>query len=879
MYNINLKALIFEPKAAKLCGLDEFLNKAKEFGVKTCIDLKDEVDAETKAKFQYADDFDFATICDKIRMPIFHCVVFAVSDEYIKAAIDAEFKVVRIGGEAVPGLFAMAESLPEIDVKTFLECGRTKPYEVCETAFIERDIDPTDTKHLESIFALGNGYLGLRGTYDERDEALSSECGMYVNEIFESFPIKHLVYFKGFAKNDQHTINLCDWRITELFIDGEKAVSTKLINHKRVLNIIDGRIEREFEFETQAGKRAKVTSTRIVNMARPHSAEIRYTVEPLNFDGKVEIKSTIVKHTIIHGFNPTKTVSEEATSDGLTLVISTERSKRSVGCCVEHKMLADSYTSEFTNEGNEYSLTYAVDAKQGSPVTLEKYAAFYSTADGELDYAKCAKEEASSNCELGFDALEKEQSEFWAKHWENGDIVVEGNSLDQQTVRFGLFHLRQQLPSINNASIGATGLTGPSYSGRVFWDTEMYLEPYYLHTDAESCKGLILYRKKILDKARERAQQMGSIGALYSWCSVDGEETSVIFEASTAEYHVNCSVAYSIWRYHVATGDAQFVYENCAEMLFETSKYMAHRGAFIPAYDGRFCINAVCGPDEYGSGVNNNCYTNFMVQFQLRYALRIYDEMAKNAPELLKDVIAKTGIDETELDLWKRAADKMYYHIDEKYGVYEQDDSFLYNDPVDMEMTPMNVDLRMINHPLDLWRMQVIKQADVVLLMFILGNLFTKEEKKINYDFYEPKTNHGSSLSATIHSIMANEIGYEEDAYEYFRSTALMDIGDFKKNTAGGLHIACIGGVWMTVVNGFLGMRMYDSGVEFNTKLPKAWTKLTCRFAYQNALIEICATQTETTYTLVEGEKMSFKVCDEDVQVTKENPAITIENK
>ncbi len=413
----------------------------------------------------------------------------------------------------------------------------------------------------------------------------------------------------------------------------------------------------------------------------------------------------------------------------------------------------------------------------------------------------------------GFALLRKEQQSFWLKHWESGDIEIEGCPSDQQAIRFSLFHLKSQLPTINNASIGATGLTGPNYSGKVFWDTEMYLMPYYLFTNPESCKGLILYRTKLLDKARERAREIGNEGALYSWCSIDGEETSIVFEASTAEYHINADIAYAVWRYEKATNDSDFVYENCIEMLFETAKFYAHRGSFVEAHDGRFCINSVCGPDEYACGVNNNCYTNFMVRFHLYYALDIYERMNKLHPEKLADILEKIHIDEKEIKLWKDAADKMYYRINEKYGIYEQDDKFVYNDAVDMDLIPKNFDIRVIFHPLDLWRIQVLKQADVVLLQFVLGDLFTNDEKKKNYDYYEPKTNHGSSLSATIHSIMANEIGYEDEAYEYFRSSAYMDIGDFKKNTSGGIHIACHGGVWMAVVNGFMGMRLYQDGL------------------------------------------------------------------
>ena len=534
-------------------------------------------------------------------------------------------------------------------------------------------------------------------------------------------------------------------------------------------------------------------------------------------------------------------------------------------------MVANNFRDQYVNTENSYTYIVKANGKRGEIIGIEKFAAFYSDEDKVKNIGALAEREASKNLALGFDELRNEQLKSWKKHWESGDVIIDGSRADQQAVRLSLFHLRNQLPTINNASIGATGLTGPNYSGKVFWDTEMYLMPYYLFTEPESCKGLILYRVKLLDKARERAREIGNIGALYSWCSIDGEETSVVFEASTAEYHINADIAYAVWRYEKVTGDSSFVYENCAEMIFETAKFYAHRGTFVEAHNGHFCINAVCGPDEYACGVNNNCYTNFMVQQHLRYALKIYDRMKMVAFEKLAEVVKRVGLDKNELLLWKNAADKMYYNINKRYGIYEQDDRFVYNDSVDMETIPKNYDIRHLYHPLDLWRIQVLKQADVVLLQFVQGNRFSSEEKKRNYDYYEPKTNHGSSLSAAIHSIMANEIGYTDDAYEYFRSSAYMDIGDFKKNTDGGIHIACHGGVWMAVVNGFLGMRIYEDGLHFNPDIPKQWRKVQVKLKYQGAQLAISAQHSSLRFTLICGKRITFKVSDKEIVLTNTN--------
>lgn len=759
-----------------------------------------------------------------------------------------------------------------IDLKTFYNNNKVRTYEVDDMSFIENDIDKSDMGHLESLFALGNGYLGLRGTYDEVTEGEIS--GMYINGIFEKEPIHYPWECKGYATHDQYTVNLSDWRIFELYIDGEKATCIK--NHRRVLDFSCGEVVRTYELSVPSGKAVLVKSTRIVNQCRPHSVEIQYTVTSIDFEGQISIVSKVIKNTPINGKMTTDTISESVSDGVLQLNTRTRLTRQDISAVVVHKIDAGGCRAETQNDENEYVYTVTANVEKGKSITVEKYASFYSAEDNCDDLADKAYSEAMKNKADGFDTLHREQCDFWGSHWETGDIKIDGNSADQQAIRLSLFHLKSQLPTINNASIGATGLTGANYSGKVFWDTEMYLMPYYLFTNPESVKGLIMYRVKLLDKARERAEQIGNIGALYSWCSINGEETSVVFEASTAEYHINADIAYSVWRYEKATGDSEFIYENCVEMLFETAKFYAHRGTFVEAHNGRFCINSVCGPDEYACGVNNNCYTNFMVQFHLRYALDIYKRMQEKYPAQLNAILNKTGIDKAELDLWQEAADKMYYKVNDRYGIYEQDDRFVYNDAVDMDTIPKNFDIRAIFHPLDLWRIQVLKQADVVLLQFVLGDKFTVDEKKRNYDYYEPKTNHGSSLSAAVHSIMANEIGYYDAAYEYFKSSAYMDISDFKRNTTGGVHIACLGGVWMSVVNGFMGMRLYDDGLHFQPRLPDAWKSCTFRINYNNAVIEICAKRDSTSFTLLSGESLLIYVNDKAISLKQDNKIVVI---
>jgi len=369
------------------------------------------------------------------------------------------------------------------------------------------------------------------------------------------------------------------------------------------------------------------------------------------------------------------------------------------------------------------------------------------------------------------------------------------------------------------------------------------------------------YRYSILDKARERAVQMQGKGALFSWNSVKGEECGHVYEASTAEYHLLSDIAHAIELYDRMTGDEDFIFTQGAEMLFEMCRFLEDRGCRV---EGKgFCLNVVCGPDEYGCGVNNNAFTNVMAQGMFNYAVSVYGRMKTTGGALFEKIALSAG----EVAVWKRAADDMFVPYDEKRGLTPQDDSFFEMDPVDMDLIPKNADIRPQYHPLNLWRMQVVKQADVLLLMFIHGNRFSKELKENNYRYYEPKTNHGSSLSPCVHSIIASEIGLKEDAYRFFRQTALMDINDFKNNTSGGVHSACLGGCWMTIVNGFAGMRDYPEGLEFNPVLPDAWTRYSFPLVYKGSRIRVTVDADGACIELIEGASLSLKICGKEITV------------
>lgn len=802
----------------------------------------------------------------------FNCAVFEDAKVGIEAARKAGMKAVGVKNkeETYELSHQFINDYTEIDVDTFIETGKIKQMPLCETALVERDFDEKEINHLESLFALGNGYLGMRGTYDE--PTAGEVCGMYINGVFATKQYNHLVKFKGYATKNEFTVNLPDWRIFTVTVDGETAAfsDNNISEHERRLEFDTGRLTRNFVFSTTSGKQVKIESIRLLNRKEVHGAEISYTVTPLNFSGEVQISSAIIKNTILRNQYNTETESESFTDNVYTIKQLIPTTGQHAAVSVAHTVKGNNYVVKDYNTSEKYTYCVNFALDKGETARVVKYAAFAGSIDGIENMTDYTESLAKENREKGFDFFVNEQAEFWKEHWEKADIKIEGSPADQQAVRYSLFQLKQQLATVNNCSIGATGLTGPGYSGQVFWDTEMYLMPYYNFTDPYSQKELLMYRYRILDKARARAKEFDLRGAMYAWCSIDGEETSVVYEASTAEYHLNSDIAYAVWRYVDSTGDKDFLYSYGAEVVLETAVFMSLRGKFVKARGGKFCINAVCGPDEYACGVNNNFYTNLTVKRHFEYAVSVLDDMRENAPDRLTKLLNKIGFTSEDEERIAKAAENMYLPYNDEYGIYMQDDSYLYEDPVDMTKIPMNVDLRGLYHPLDLWRLQVSKQADVCLATFLHGDFFSKDQKERCYAYYEKRCNHGSSLSPAIYSISAAELDRPE-AYEFFRYTAYMDLYDFKGNTSNGIHIACNGGVWMSVINGFLGMRHYKDGLHFEPKIPKAWNKYSTDITYKGAVIGIEVSHGKTAFTIKSGDSVKFYISGKAIVLTNSN--------
>jgi alpha,alpha-trehalose phosphorylase len=790
----------------------------------------------------------------------FHTLVFEAAPSGVDAALAAGMKCVGMGS---PSLLKTAPTVltdyAAIDVGALLDSGRPFRPEPNGWQLVESDFRPNRSLYWESMLAVTNGVIGVRGNLEEEADGVESYAATQVNGIYGFIPYFYMWKFSGFPERGHAVLNACEWTRVRLEVNGERfdVLHPGIKTHRRRLELSSGSTHRECIWQTADGIEVTIRSRRLASMVRRHAAALDYSVE-------VSKPCRVLLETVTDCSPLSRAIGSKPGFDfqGWT--------QRGAAVCARQvsttsgQQLASGFRVRYSAgaqspEFNHAVCTHraAVDAIPDVPVTLSKTALFFSDLEipaEQLDAVLDAEWVALPPMEELFD----EQARWWASYWDKADVQIEGDDLDQLGVRLSLFHNRQSCPDDGFRSVSANGQTGDNYCGHVFWDTEQYIAKPFLYIEPESVRGLLEYRYRILDKARERARQMGRKGAEYSWNSINGEECGHVFEAATGQHHLQSDVAWAVDRYVDASGDREFLWSMGAEIIFETARFLRDRGAFSE-YRGGFVLNAVCGPNEYGCGVDNNACTNYMMQWHFETAARIVEQMRDEVPERLQELCSRIGLTEAEAADWKTTAAQVYLPWDEKLKIVPQDDSFLGHDPVDMSTIPLHTDIRCVVHPLDLWRMQLIKQADTVLLMHLMRHQFDSETVRRCYEYYEPKTNHGSSLSACMHAIVAADIGKMDDAYHFFRESALMDINDLKSNTNGGVHSACLGGTWMAVVNGFGGMLDDTRTLTFRPRLPAPWSRLAFQVVWHGTRIGVEMNRAGTTYRHLDGPSVCFR--------------------
>ena len=746
-------------------------------------------------------------------------------------------------------------------------------YPIDEWKMIEQQFAPQFLGQAETIFATANGYLGIRGNCDEC--APVQESGVFINGFYESWPIVYGERAYGFAKTGQTMLNVTDSRVIRLYVDDEPFYlpSALLISFQRILDLRAGTLTRDLVWEMPSGKQVRIRSCRFVSFEHRHLAAISYEVTLLNAAAPVVISSEVrydpssqlleEDPRAARGFTERPLIPQIHYANDQRLVLShiTKNSKMVVACGVDHIIETDNPISSATTiEEDVGKAVFSIDARPGQAISLTKYMA-YHTAQLTVDHELCERAERTlSRAKAeGFPVLLDSQRCFLDEFWRRADIRIVGDSRLQQYLRWNLFQLAQATGRAEGTGVGPRGLTGQAYDGNYFWDTEIYVLPFLIYTTPRIARNLLKFRHGMLAQARIRAREVSQRGALFPWRTINGEEASAYYAAGTAQYHINADIMYALKKYVEVTGDTEFLYYEGVEMLVETARLWCDLGFYTDHEDGKFYIHGVTGPDEYNTVVNNNTFTNLMARENLRYAATVVETLRQERPELFAMLLDKTGLELIEVEEWRRAAEHMHIPYNELLEIHPQDDSFLSKEPWDFANTPdEHYPLLLHYHPLVIYRRQVIKQADVVLAMFLLGNQFSLEQKRQNFDFYDPLTTGDSSLSISIQSIIAYEIGEIGKAWEYARYAALMDLADIGGNVKHGAHIASIGGTWMAVVYGMAGMRDYDGQISFKPQLPLDIQRVNVPLVIRDHELEVDITREAVTYLLRRGDTFTI---------------------
>ncbi|MFA0810236.1 glycoside hydrolase family 65 protein [Microbulbifer epialgicus] len=748
-------------------------------------------------------------------------------------------------------------------------------HEVQPWDLLERGFQPEDYCLNATLFSLGNGYIGLRGAFEEGYDPEPFTDGCYLNGVYACEPISYGESAYGYARNNQRMLTMPDGKSIHIWIDGERMslAEGKLLNYSRKLDMTTGTMERKCTWCSPQGKTIELTIKRLVSLSEKHLFIINLELTPLNFEGEVRLQSRLDgDFSQAERSDDPRLASPidredirwlENTADGsyLALPLSVISSGFSICSAALHHCESDSeHTIDNSWSEDRVSTEYRFNAKPNTPIRLTKYVAYFAEQHAEPIETAQLRAYLERCAARGFEEHAVSQHEEMDRFWLESDIQVRGDDALQQGIRFNLFHLFQSLGRDGRTNIAAKGLSGDGYDGHYFWDTEIYVLPFFLYTQPLLARRLLEYRHSILDAARTRAREMTiNKGALFPWRTIGGEECSAYYPAGTAQYHINADIAYAVRHYCQVTGDTEFLRDKGAEVVIEGARMWMEIGHFNSRRNNQFCINEVTGPDEYTALVDNNFYTNLMARAHLEYAAEVFQWLQSFDPEACQTLVKNIQLDPAEPANWTRAAEAMYLPYDSSEGIHPQDDGFL-NKPVwDFAETPEEkYPLLLHYHPLVIYRHQVCKQADVVLGLLLQSSEFSVEQKRRDFDFYEPLTTHDSTLSACIHSIIASEVGYPKKALSYFQQVARMDLDNHHNNTQHGIHTACMGGTWMCMVQGFAGMRLHDNELNFNPYVPEGMDGYRFRLQFRGRTLALDIDRLKTSYTLVSGEPITL---------------------
>jgi alpha,alpha-trehalose phosphorylase len=740
----------------------------------------------------------------------------------------------------------------------------------------ERELHLELLPQTESIFALSNGHIGLRGNLDEGEPA--GLPGTYLNGFYEVRPLPYAEAGYGYPEAGQTMINVTNGKVIRLLVDDEPFDIRygKLVRHERVLDLRAGALRRGVEWDSPAGQAVRVSTTRLVSFVQRSVAAILYEVEPLGAPARIVVQSELVANEPV----PEQTDDPRAAAALRAPLVAEHHGHTNLRAGLVHRARAsglrmaagmdhvvegpEGTVTEAHSEADLARMTVSTELRPGQPLRIVKLVAYGWSSQRSLPSLRDQVEAALAAAKrTGWDGLETGQREYLDDFWERADVELDGDPALQQAVRFALFHVLQAGARAEKRAIPAKGLTGSGYDGHSFWDMETYTLPVLTYVAPEAARDALCWRHSTMDLAEARARELGLEGVTFPWRTIRGQECSGYWPAGTAAFHVNADIADAVRRYLAATQDEDFEQGPGLDLLVGTARMwrsVGHHDA-----EGGFRIDGVTGPDEYTALVNNNVYTNLMAARNLRVAADLAVRHPKRAAEL--------GVDQEEIASWRDAADAMVVPFDHELAVTPQSEAFTRFRAWDFEETTRDEYPLLLNfHNYLLYSSQVVKQADLVFALYACGDHFDAEQKARDFDYYERITVRDSSLSASIQAIVAAETGHLELAYDYLGETAFIDLRDLAFNTRDGVHLASLAGSWLVAVAGFGGMRDQGERLAFAPRLPSGLTRLAFGVLYRGRRLRVELSSEGARYELLAGEPLELVHHGEDLTVASGSP-------
>ncbi|WP_456439663.1 glycoside hydrolase family 65 protein [Psychroserpens sp.] len=753
-------------------------------------------------------------------------------------------------------------------------------------SIIEEGFDPKHVKSSESLMSLGNGAMGQRANFEEHYSGETFQ-GSYVAGVY--YPDKTRVgwWKNGYPEYFAKVLNAPNWIGINVSVNGEildLAKCNKVENFIRELNMKEGWLSRSFIATLQNFIEVKVETKRFLSLDIDEVGAIEYNVTPLNNDTQINFSPYLD-----NGITNEDSNWDDKFWDVLSVNHEHEQAFIVSKTMKTHFYVCTSMQTQVSLNGtvlkqditindsiNKISFTYQNHVKKGDTITLTKFGGYISDRNHDKnELVSEAKKALKKVSELGFDTLLENQKLAWSKIWDKADITIEGDVAAQQGIRFNIFHLNQTyLGTDARLNIGPKGFTGEKYGGSTYWDTEAYCIPFYMATkDQNVAKSLLEYRYHHLEKAIENAQKLGfsNGAALYPMVTMNGEECHNEWEITFEEIHRNGAIAFAIYNYHRYTGDYSYIPEKGLEVLIGIARFWHQRANFSEAKQ-QYVILGVTGPNEYENNVNNNWYTNYIAKWCIDYALENIEKIENKYSSDYTRIMHKAKLSKAELTQWKDVADNMYFPFSEEKNVYLQQDGFLDKELISVSDLPKTE--RPINQKWSwdrILRSPYIKQADILQGFYFFEDHFSKEELERHFDFYEPFTVHESSLSPCVHSIQASKLNRMDQAYEFYLRTSRLDLDDYNHEVEEGLHITSMAGTWMSIVEGFGGMRIVNDKLSFEPKIPEQWEGFSFKVNFRNQTIKVNVCKNQTHFELEGDHELEILVNGKTIAISPNN--------